>query len=148
MTVTATLSAELVEWGQMPEGWTRVDNLTATYAVELTGTTCDEVTPVAPSFTQAVCRNGELVPPTLTLPTTDGITYTADKAPPFMPLPELVTVTATFDDDRGGLACQLPDGVDRDELDDGDVLGAVLRELVYSGGSGGSRCGAGDVYQR
>ena len=129
-------------------GLDRVDNLTATYVVELVGTTCDEVTPVAPSFTQAVCRNGELVPPTLTLPTTDGITYTADKAPPFMPLPELVTVTATLDDDRGWLAGDDAGGVDRDGLDDGDVLGAVLRELVYSGGSGGSRCGAGDVYQR
>ena len=87
----------------MPPGWTRVDNVTATYTVELTGTTCDEVTPVAPSLTQAVCRNGVLVPPTLTLAETDGITYTADPEGPYHAA-QIVTVTATLDDDRGGLA--------------------------------------------
>ena len=38
----------------MPPEWTEVDNVTATYTVELTGTTCDEVTPVAPTLTRRV----------------------------------------------------------------------------------------------
>ena len=69
----------------MPPGWTGSTTSTATYDVELTGTSCDEVTPVAPSFTQAVCRDGVLVPPTLTLADDDGITYTADPAGPYQP---------------------------------------------------------------
>ena len=38
------------------------------------------VTPVAPTVVEAVCRGGVVQPPTLTLATTDGITYTADPA--------------------------------------------------------------------
>ena len=77
VTVTATLSDGLkwgtilaaVDVGRPDDGDDRV---------EFTGTTCDEVTPVAPTVTQAVCRNGVFEPPTVTLATTDGITYAAD----------------------------------------------------------------------
>ena len=112
----------------------------------LNAASCDEVTPVAPTVTQAVCRNGALVPPTLTLPTTDGITYTADKAPPFMPLPELVTVTATLDDDGVGWPATMPTGWTETSSTTATYLVRFYVNCVYSGGSGGSRCGAGDVY--
>ncbi len=109
VTVTATLSAELVEWGQMPEGWTRVDNLTATYVVELIGTTCDEVTPVAPTNHAAQCVDGALTPPTLTLAETDGITYTADPEGPYAP-GDTVEVTATLEDAGVAWPAELPPG--------------------------------------
>ena len=43
----------------MPAGWTRGRRpTTATFTVELLGASCDEVTPVAPTVTQALCRGG------------------------------------------------------------------------------------------
>ena len=45
-------------------------------------------------MTQAVCVNGVVTPPTLTLPEkTDGITYTVDQDPPYAP-GQTVVVTA------------------------------------------------------
>ena len=69
--VTATLSDGL-KWGTILAPWTYVDPATATIVVELTGASCAEVTPVAPTVTQAVCRGGVFVPATVTLATTDG----------------------------------------------------------------------------
>ena len=84
--------------GNVDDGWTWVNATTATFAVTLTAASCDVVTPVAPTFTQAECVGGVLQPPTLTLADTDGITYTADPDGPYLLLPQLVTVTATLDD--------------------------------------------------
>ncbi len=57
VTVTATL-ADGLAWGELPDDWTEQSPTTATFTVDLVGTTCDEVTPVAPTVTQAVCRGG------------------------------------------------------------------------------------------
>ena len=70
VTVTATL-ADGLKWGTMPAAWTQVDPATATFTVTLAAASCDEVTPVAPTVTQAVCRDGAFEPPTVTLATTD-----------------------------------------------------------------------------
>ena len=48
VTVTATLTDGWA-WGDDAAGWTGVNPATATFTVELAGTTCDEVTPVAPT---------------------------------------------------------------------------------------------------
>ena len=78
MTVTATLS-DGMKWGSMPAGWVKVDDVTATYAIALVGTSCTEVEPVAPSVKEAVCTGGVLVPPTFELAQTDRITYTVNR---------------------------------------------------------------------
>ena len=96
MTVTATLSNGL-EWGTMPPAVDVCRPTTATFTVTLNAASCTAVTPVAPTVTQAICRNGVLEPPTLELPTTDGITYTADPKAAYE-AGERVTVTATLDD--------------------------------------------------
>ena len=82
VTVTAKL-ADGFSWGQMPLGWTRVDNTTATRPVILTAAACTQVTPVAPSLTQAACVDGAVTAPTLTLATTDRIAYTALPSGPY-----------------------------------------------------------------
>ena len=40
---------------------------------------------MVPSVLEAVCVNGQLTEPTLTLPTTDGIAYTSDVPEPYVP---------------------------------------------------------------
>ena len=82
VTITATLSDGFA-WGQMPAGWTQVDLATATFTVTLVGTTCDEVTPVAPSVTPAVCAGGAETTHRITSADTDGIIYTL--SPPGSP---------------------------------------------------------------
>lgn len=74
VTVTAILG-DGVEWGEMPEGWTRVDNTTATIEISLDDIECTPVVPINPSITNAVCIDGGLTAPTLTTPVTEGITY-------------------------------------------------------------------------
>ena len=63
VTVTATLSDGL-EWGHDAGDVDLVNPTTATYDVTLNAASCDAVTPVAPTVTQAVCRNGALESPT------------------------------------------------------------------------------------
>ncbi len=94
VTVTATLSNGQA-WGQMPSGWIEADPTTATYSVTLAAASCTSVTPVAPRLTQAVCVNGALVPPSLALVPTDGITYTVAPPGPYSPGQQVV-VTATL----------------------------------------------------
>ena len=113
VTVTATL-ADGYAWGTLWRRGREVERRRRRTRSTLHGTTCDEVTPVAPTVNQAVCRGGVLEPPTLELADDDGITYTADPEGPYA-AGERVTVTATFDDDRGRLARQSGRaGVDRD----------------------------------
>ena len=68
-------------WGDLPEEWTDHTPTTATSTVNLIGTTCDVVTPVAPTVTQPRVPRRVSEPPTLTKSTTDGITYTTDADP-------------------------------------------------------------------
>ena len=114
VTITATLSDGFA-WGQMPAGWTQVDLATATFTVNLVGTTCDEVTPVAPSVTLAVCAGGAESVHRITSADTDGIIYTL--SPPGSPAGSFpaspartVTVTATLADAGVGWPAVLPDG--------------------------------------
>jgi hypothetical protein len=107
--VTATL-ADGYEWNRpLPGDWAYVDPVTATLAIELVGTTCDEVTPVAPAIDEAECVDGEVTEPTLTLPETDRITYTTDADPPYAP-GQTVVVTATLDPADAGWPDELPPG--------------------------------------
>ncbi|MCF4122461.1 hypothetical protein L1785_15895, partial [Antribacter sp. KLBMP9083] len=96
VTVTATLSAGFA-WGTLPAGWVEVSPTVATFSVTFDDVECKEVVPVNPTVTQAVCVAGQLTPPTLTLATTEGITYTVSPAGPYAP-GQTVTVTATLED--------------------------------------------------
>lgn len=59
------------------DGWQMNADGTATYTVDLEAATCPaEVTPVAPEVVQAACVKGQATDPKLTLPDTQGITYT------------------------------------------------------------------------
>ena len=62
-----------------------------------------------PTVTQAVCAAGVLTPPSLVLSSTDGITYSADPAGPYV-LGQPVIVMATLDDAGVGWPDPLPDG--------------------------------------
>src|SRR5699024_7706069 len=75
--VTATLQ-DGYEWGSMPTGWTKVDDATATYTVELDNVECTENTPVNPLVQSAVCTDGALTDPTITPAENDGMIYTMD----------------------------------------------------------------------
>ncbi|SEE85300.1 InlB B-repeat-containing protein [Ruania alba] len=96
VTVTATLSAGYA-WGDMPAGWTQTSPTTAEYVVTFDDVECIPVAPEDPTITQAVCEDGELIDPTLTLPETEGVTYSADPSGPYS-AGDTVTVTATLAD--------------------------------------------------
>ena len=108
VTVTATLSDGLA-WGELPDDWTGQSPTTATFTAGLVGTTCDEVTPVAPTNHAAQCVDGAVTPPTLTLAETDGITYSVDADPPYAP-GQTIEVTATLDDAGVAWPDPLPPG--------------------------------------
>ena len=81
VTVTATAAAKpgFQIGGVLPEGWTRVDETTATFTATRDQPVCQakKVVPVAPVVSASVCRVGSTAPsePEITLPTTEGITY-------------------------------------------------------------------------
>jgi hypothetical protein len=109
VTVTATLADGFAWTTPAPDGWTYPsgDRVTATFTTLIVGTTCEEVTPVAPTNHSAVCTDGTLTDPTLTLPLTDGITYGVDAEPPYAP-GQTVVVTATLDETDVGWPDELP----------------------------------------
>ena len=107
MTVTATL-ADGYGWGTLGTGWlSGASEASKTYTVILPAASCAVVTPVGPSKVDAVCRGGVLSVPTLTLPTTDKITYTVDTPAPYAQLQQVV-VTATLT--SGVWPASLPEG--------------------------------------
>ena len=108
VTVTATLSDGFA-WGQVGPSWTRLDTYRATISVMLVGMSCAERVPVQPAVTQAVCANGVVTAPTLTLASTDAVTYDTDADPPYA-AGATVTVTATLDPVGVGWPTTLPDG--------------------------------------
>ena len=81
VTVTATATAKqgFQIGGVLPEGWTRVDETTATFTAVKDQPVCQakKVVPVAPTVSASVCRVGSTAPsePEVTLPTTEGIVY-------------------------------------------------------------------------
>ena len=113
---TVTVTATVINgfgWMQMPPGWTQVDPATATFIVRLVGTTCAQVSPVEPALTQAVCADGVVSEPSLTLAETDGITYAVAPQAPYV-AGQSVTVTATLAPAGVGWPGQLPPGWTRD----------------------------------
>src|SRR6185436_1494181 len=70
-------------WGQVSAPWVRVDADTAELTVELVAASCDEVTPAAPSVTQALCRGGVVGDAAVTVGPTDDITYTFSASPAY-----------------------------------------------------------------
>ena len=79
VTATATAKAGFQIGGVLPEGWTRVDETTATFTVTKDQPVCQakKVVPVAPTVSASVCKVGSTTPtePEVTLPTTEGIAY-------------------------------------------------------------------------
>ncbi len=107
VTVTATLASGFVWPTTMPSGWTRVTATTATYTVTFDPNPCTPVSPAGPSVTESVCVDGAPTAPTLTLATTEGVTYSVDPAGPYEPGQE-VTVTAELQ--TGYVWGDLPEG--------------------------------------
>ncbi len=96
VTVTATVT-DGFGWGTIVAPWVRVDADTAEWTATLALASCDAVTPVAPSVVEAVCVNGVVTVPTLTLPSTDGDhLHRCTDDPPYEQ-GQSVTVTATLD---------------------------------------------------
>ena len=81
VTVTATAAAKqgFQIGGVLPEGWTRVDETTATFTATKDQPVCQakKVVPVAPVVSASVCKVGSTTPsePEITLPATEGIVY-------------------------------------------------------------------------
>ncbi|WP_144882193.1 LPXTG cell wall anchor domain-containing protein, partial [Isoptericola variabilis] len=97
VTITATLAPEGVEWGDLTgTGWTPTSTTTATFSITFLTVECEEVTPVAPTVTPAVCVGGEFTAPTLTLPDdTAQVSYEVSAPEPYS-IGQTVTVTATL----------------------------------------------------
>jgi hypothetical protein len=108
VTVTATLTDGNAWVDPLPDGWTYVDPMTATFTVELAAASCAEVVPVVPANHPAECVDGVLVPPTLTFAETDGIAYSVNAEPPYAP-GQTVIVTATLDTEGVTWPAELPE---------------------------------------
>ena len=134
--------------GNVDDGVDVVNATTATFAVTLTAASCNVVTPVAPTLTEAECVGGELQPPTLSWPTPTGSPTRPIPIRPYRLLPQVVTVTATLDDAGVGLGRPVAEGGwTETDPDDGDVHGDVRLRGVFAGGAGGADGDAGDVFQ-
>ena len=132
-------------WGQMPPGWVMTSPSAAKFVVTLTAGSCQVVTPVAPSVTEAVCRNGLIEAPRLTLTNTDRINYSASPPPAYAP-GQSVMVTATLTAGASWPAT-LPDGWTRTSDTTATYLGDVRGQVVHPGGASCPGGGAGDVHQ-
>ena len=111
-TTTVTVTAVVRDgyaWGSMPPAWTQLDSSRASYSLTLTAASCTEVVPVTPKVTQALCREGVVTAPTLTTPTTDGITYAVEPSGSWLP-GSTATVTATLGATEVGWPDKLPAG--------------------------------------
>ena len=94
--VTATIIGGFAWTDPLPGGWEPTSNPSViVFEVTLAAASCRPVTPEQPDVEQAVCRNGAVGAPTLTLPTTTDITYEANTAPPYR-AGQTVVVTATL----------------------------------------------------
>ena len=98
--VTATLDPTGVGWpATLPTGWIETSATTATYTVTFADVTCTPVTLVDPAVTFASCGADDVVPASVTLAETPGVTYTVTPPEPYDPFVETeVVVTATLDD--------------------------------------------------
>ena len=145
MTVTATVT-DGFGWGTISPPWQRVDAATATWTTTLAAASCAEMTPVAPSVVQAVCVAGVVTAPTLTTPSTSGITYTVAPAGPYSQ-GQTVTVTATLAPAGGGWPANL--GAWERVSDTVAELEVTFDgEVVYAGDPGGAGGDGGDVHGR
>ncbi len=114
---TVTVTATVINgfgWLQMPPGWTQIDAATATFTVQLVGTTCARGhARGAPSDGGGVRRRGGVGADAGRWRTTDGITYTADPRAPYVAGQDVI-VTATLAPTGVGWPDQLPPGWTRD----------------------------------
>ncbi|MBG6084628.1 choice-of-anchor A family protein [Zhihengliuella flava] len=98
-TVTITATSDENTTLTEADGWTLNNDGTATLEITLENPDCTEptteVAPVTPDVTQAQCIDGEATEPTITLPTTEGITYTITGT---VEAGNTVTITATSDE--------------------------------------------------
>ena len=112
VTVTATLGPAGVGLpgpALLTPGWTKTSATTATYPVTFDQVACAPVAPVAPSVTPATCVDGEVIEPTISLPTTAGVVYAVDPPGPYgSRRPTDVVVTASLLD--GFAWGELPSG--------------------------------------
>jgi hypothetical protein len=115
VTITATAQSNYRFDPPAPSGWSRVNDTTETFVVHLSpAPDCrGEVSPAAPTLTPSACPASGTTPvaPTLTLPTTVGVTYSTDKQAPYA-AGETVVVTAATDSGYK-FAAALPPGWDR-----------------------------------
>ena len=146
VTVTATL-ADGFEWGQLARSWTELTPTTATYVVTFAPATCAEVVPALPTVTEAVCAGGVVVPPSLELADTDGITYTAVPGPPYLGGQEVV-VTATLDDTGVALATDAAWRLAAYELHHRSPHLRVRRRVVRTGIASRAHRHPGDMQRR
>ena len=109
---------------------------------------CDEVTPVAPTVTQAVCRGWGVGAADVDVAGDDRWDHLYDVilTGPYVPV-QRVDGDGDVDDAGVGVAAQSCPRGGRDASDDGDVSGDVHLDGVCAGGSGGSDGDAGDVYR-
>lgn len=76
VTIVATIQ-DGYKWDMIPEGWTKVDDATATATIILEDIKCTRaIVPGMPEVTPAVCEEGKVVDPSVVVPTTPGVTYT------------------------------------------------------------------------
>ena len=81
VTVTATVTAKagFQIGGPLPEGWTRVNEITAKFTTTKDQPVCQpkKVAPVTPTVSASVCKVGSTTPsePEVTLPVTEGVAY-------------------------------------------------------------------------
>ena len=77
--ITATVQDGFGWPTELPAGWTKVNDSTATYTVQLDDADCIAVDPGLPVVTQPVCtEDGTVRQPGITLPETPGIEYTIE----------------------------------------------------------------------
>lgn len=77
ITATATITADGIAWGELPDGWTATaDPAVISYVGTYTEAPCAPVVPANPVVEQAVCTGGELTPPTIQVFDNERMTYT------------------------------------------------------------------------
>ena len=108
VTVTATVLDDY-GWGQLPPGGRGSMRRRRRSRSSWSAASCDEVTPAAPTVTQALCRDGVVGDAAVTVGPTDDITYTFSEPPPYSE-GQSVTMTATLEARVSGGPATLPAG--------------------------------------
>ncbi|HWK80686.1 MAG TPA: hypothetical protein VNP95_07950, partial [Thermomicrobiales bacterium] len=66
-------------WSELPDGWTRVGNATATTTVQLAEVSCTPVVPAIPAVEQGHCStSGAVIDPNVSVGPAEGIVFAID----------------------------------------------------------------------